>query len=95
MQGGKVKELRDTVENLIRNYQKLKASDVSASYAWLKVMRNEQKVVEGNDDGSSRQITTGVALTLNVGDTVTVQHCCNSGFIDQGPESVFVGFRLR
>nr|KAG5712542.1 hypothetical protein BaRGS_011516 [Batillaria attramentaria] len=69
--------------------------DVSASYAWLKVMRNEQKVVEGNDDGSSRQITTGVALTLNVGDTVTVQHCCTRGYIDQGPESVFVGFRVR
>nr|KAG5712537.1 hypothetical protein BaRGS_011511 [Batillaria attramentaria] len=75
-------------------YMFLVSVDVNEDYFWLKIMKNGQEVVYGNSDSDSKHLTTTAVLSLTAGDTVTVVHWSNAGYIDEGKESIFVGFRV-
>nr|KAG5712541.1 hypothetical protein BaRGS_011515 [Batillaria attramentaria] len=76
-------------------YMFLVSIDVIKEYGGVRVMRNGQEVVWGHADGDSLHVTATVVLSLNAGDTVTVMHWSSNGGVDEGRESVFVGFRVR
>ncbi|KAK7488047.1 hypothetical protein BaRGS_00020638 [Batillaria attramentaria] len=96
-----IQTLRNELQRLQAADENIVAFTATISEASIRettngIMRNGRGMVRGNNDANGRHITTGATLSLNAGDTITVNHAgWSSGFVDGGAEAVFSGFKLR
>jgi hypothetical protein len=78
------------------NYMFAVSVDVSADYTELSIRRNGHAFTYGHNDAGDHHIVASCVMTLQKGDTVTVNHVDPvHGTVDGGSEAVFVGFMIR